>query len=89
MRTEEWRSHQRPKSAGRRCEERRLRVESPSFGHARGRGGWRQGDTHAAQSGLSGQRGPRVWPARDGDRRRRGQQSEPRSSMGPGPWLPR
>jgi hypothetical protein len=58
-------------------------------GRARGRGGWRPGDTQAAQSGPPGRRGPRTWPARDGDRRRRGRHSKLRSSTGLGPWVPR
>jgi hypothetical protein len=42
-----------------------------------------------AQSGPPKRRGPRAWPTRDGDRRWRVRQSEPRSSTGPGQWVMR
>jgi hypothetical protein len=62
---------------------------SPSGGRARGHGGWRPGGTPVAQGGLPGRRGPRAWPTRGDDRRRRGRRTAPGSSTGPGQQEPR
>jgi hypothetical protein len=76
-------------SAGRWVEEHRQPTESPWGGRARGHDEWRPGGTPAAQNGMLGRRGPQARSTCGSDRRRRGRQSGPRSSTGPGPEVPR
>jgi hypothetical protein len=57
-------------------------AESPLGGRVWGHSGWRLGGIRTAQSGPPERRERRVWPARGGDRRRRGRRSGSRSSTG-------